>query len=100
MAVRRIINDVLGLSVSQDPKSIRNDQPVRTAAGAPGAGGPAAFFDQGEVQAVAGVFITVKFNGQTSRATMATDEPLRAGHVVWILTAQGGELVVLGRVKT
>ena len=98
MTVRRIVNTVQGLAVSQDPGSIRNDRQTQTNPGN-ASGGAAAFFDVGTVKTISGTHLTVSFRGQVTKAVMATDEPLKPDQRVWLLTANDGTLVVLGSVK-
>jgi len=96
MAFRRLISQVITISANGDVRSIRNDK--GNTVGIPETPDyDATFADQGMVQAVlADGTYAVLYKGQIKRGHPTTDEPIRAGQVVWISITTDGDFVVLG----
>jgi len=99
MAFRRLINQIDTLSGDGDVRGLRNDKgntvgfALREGVGTPGK----AFVDEAVVQAVLsdGTY-AIAYNGMIQRSSATTDEPIRAGQVVYISQTIDGKFVVLG----
>lgn len=54
---------------------------------------------QGRVLVVYATGLMVEYEGKSGLATQATDEPMSAGTLVWVIESANGGIVVLGSVK-
>lgn len=96
MAIRRLFNILSEFGAGNNPLIVRNDSSVGR--GPVLDGSASNQIRQARVVAV-GLTTIVELEGRIERVSQATDEPLRAGQKVWVLTARGGGVVVVGSVR-
>jgi len=97
MAIRRLVNMMTGFAVNRDPQAVRNDQTLGVRADTQR--GEAAFLETATVQSPGQGDAIVTWRNLTTNASIATDEPLVAGMLVWVIKADNGKLLILGSVK-
>lgn len=94
MAVRRLINVIEALAIGKNPQSIRGGQQF----GVQNAQQNAVFLVRARVESAGQSSVVISTQEGSSTASLATDEPLRAGQTVWACKTDDGAWLVLGSI--